>query len=513
MAGRATTDAIIKGRCAISVNNPGHPSPSGWARVALTDVAELGTGHTPSRLHPEYWDGDVPWIGIRDAGAHHGGTIHQTAQHVTALGLANSAARLLPKDTICLSRTASVGYVVKLGQPMATSQDFVTWSCSEALNPDYLVRALLAEGQDICRFGEGSTHTTIYFPEVKAFHIDLPPIAEQRRIVTKLDTLTERVARARAELSRVTIAQDRLSTTTLCQAVMGMLTEKWREQTTKVETVSELLDRTPVPVQGRGGREATDKIIPGRGGLSVNDPGSELPVGWQWVPLLRIARQETGHTPSRSQPSYWDGGVPWVGIRDAGAHHGRRIDKTAQTISDEGLANSSARLLPAGTVCLSRTASVGYVTILDRPMATSQDFATWTCGSALLPEYLMLALLAEGDDIRKFGMGSTHTTIYFPEIRALHIALPPLEEQREIVARTDAAFARATRVAAEAARATALLDRLEISILAKAVRGELVPQDPADEPATALLDRTRAERAAAPKARRGRGATGHAEKR
>ena len=196
--------------------------------------------------------------------------------------------------------------------------------------------------------------------------------------------------------------------------------------------------------------------------------------------------------------------MPWIGIRDAGAHHGRVIETTMQTISEAGLANSSARLLPAETVCLSRTASVGYVTMMKGSMATSQDFATWTCTEALLPEYLLYALMAEGDDIQRFGMGSTHTTIYFPEIRAFHIALPPVEEQREIVSRLKTALTRADRMEAEGARARALIDRLEAAILAKAFRGELVPQDPNDEPASVLLDRIRAERAAAPKAKRGR---------
>jgi type I restriction enzyme, S subunit len=93
--------------------------------------------------------------------------------------------------------------------------------------------------------------------------------------------------------------------------------------------------------------------------------------GWSWVSLRRIARQETGHTPSRSHPEYWGGDIPWIGIRDAGDHHGRIMQNTLQTVTEEGLANSSARLLPEGTVCLSRTASVGYVTIMGRPMATS----------------------------------------------------------------------------------------------------------------------------------------------
>ncbi|WP_327209531.1 restriction endonuclease subunit S [Rhizobium leguminosarum] len=471
----------------------------------MTDIADLGTGHTPSRNHPEYWGGEIPWIGIRDAGAHHGGVINTTAQTVTPLGLENSAARLLPKETVCLSRTASVGYVVKMGRDMATSQDFVTWSCSEALDPDFLMAALLAEGAEIRKFGEGSTHTTIYFPAVKAFHIDLPPKAEQRRIVAKLDELTARIVRARAELHRVSLLSPSQKQSLLRTGVLGELTARWRT-TRETEPVSVLLQRIETPKQGRGGREATDKIIAGAAGLSVNDPGSPLPPGWEWVPLLRVAKQETGHTPSRSRSDYWEGELPWVGIRDAGQHHGKQIHDTMQTITEAGLVNSSARLLPTGTVCLSRTASVGYVTMMARPMATSQDFATWTCTEALLPEYLMYALMAEGDDIRNFGMGSTHTTIYFPEIRALHIALPPLDEQRQIVQLVKSTLARADHLEAEAARARKLLDRLESALLAKAFRGELVPQDPMDEPASMLLERIGAQRATAPKPRRGRGA-------
>jgi type I restriction enzyme S subunit len=329
----------------------------------------------------------------------------------------------------------------------------------------------------------------------------LAPAAEQQRIITKLDTLTTRLARTRAELDRSPRLAYRFRLSALRAGVLGKLTEHWRAAVTSVLPVEALLRDVPAPQQGRGGREATDKIIPGVAGLAVNDPRTNLPNGWKWISLLRVAKQETGHTPSRSQPSYWDGGVPWIGIRDAGAHHGRYIEETVQTISKSGLANSSARLLPAGTVCLSRTASVGYVTIMGRSMTTSQDFATWTCTEALLPEYLMYVLMAEGEDIRKFGMGSTHTTIYFPEIRALHIALPPVEEQKEIVKRIKEALARIDRLEAEATRARALLDRLESAILAKAFRGELVPQDPNDEPASVLLDRIRAQRIAPTRAK------------
>lgn len=157
----------------------------------MTDLARLESGHTPSRKHPEYWGGEVPWIGIKDARDHHGGTINETLENTNALGIANSSARILPKDTVCLSRTASVGYVTVMGREMATSQDFVNWVCGPVLIPQFLKLLLLAQDDDIRRFASGSVHQTIYFPEVKAFHICHPPVTVQREICSYLDGIRQ----------------------------------------------------------------------------------------------------------------------------------------------------------------------------------------------------------------------------------------------------------------------------------------------------------------------------------
>jgi type I restriction enzyme S subunit len=335
----------------------------------------------------------------------------------------------------------------------------------------------------------GATRPRVGLDALKNYRIEVPPLVEQRRIVARIEALFARTRRARADLERIAPLSDRHRLSTLRAAVTGQLTEAWRQAQPGIEEVSTTLLRIPVPIQGRGGREATSNVTPGAAALSVNDPGTPPPPGWAWTPLLRVARQETGHTPSRGVASYWDGGdVPWIGIRDAGTHHGTTIFDTMQKCTALGLENSSARLLPTGTVCLSRTASVGYVTVLGKPMATSQDFATWTCTQALLPEFLKFTLLAEGDDIRRFGEGSTHTTIYFPEIRALHICLPPVQEQAEIIRMLTSNAGGQTVARNEATRALTLLDRLEQSILARAFRGDLVPRDANAEPATHLPD-------------------------
>ncbi|GEO85791.1 MULTISPECIES: restriction endonuclease subunit S [Alphaproteobacteria] len=361
---------------------------------------------------------------------------------------------------------------------------------------------LMAQNGDLQRHFTGTTIKHLPQSALASISLSLPPLVEQKRIVAKLDALNLKSARARTELARIETLVSRYKQAVLRSAFQGAMTSAWRTKRADLQTASDLIDRTPTPPQPKGGREATDRVIQGKAALAINSPARGAPPKWQWVPLSRISRQETGHTPSRSHPEWWDGEIPWIGIKDAGANHGRIIEETIQTTNEEGLANSAARLLPAGTVCLSRTASVGYVTIMGKPMATSQDFVTWTCTEALVPKFLMYALMAEGDDIREFGKGTTHTTIYFPEVRAMQICLAPLEEQHEIVRRIESAFAKIDRLAKEAKRALELVGRLDEAILAKAFRGELVPQDENDEPAELLLARIRAEHEAAPKVKK-----------
>jgi type I restriction enzyme S subunit len=151
------------------------------------------------------------------------------------------------------------------------------------------------------------------------------------------------------------------------------------------------------------------------------------------VQLRRVASLGTGHTPSRQHPEYWeDCTIPWLTLADVWQlRDGTRrvIAETAERISELGLANSAAELHPAGTVALSRTASVGFTCILGRDMATSQDFATWTCGPRIVPAFLLWALRGTINDIVAATMGSTHKTIYMPDLQEIAIPLPSLEAQ------------------------------------------------------------------------------------
>ena len=181
-----------------------------------------------------------------------------------------------------------------------------------------------------------------------------------------------------------------------------------------------------------GGREATAAVIPGKAALSVGRPDLQEPEGFTWAALSEAARLESGHTPSRNHPEYWDGGIPWVGLRDATGNHGRLLARTEQTVSELGVENSSTRLLPKDTVCLSRTASVGYVVQLAVAMCTSQDFVNWVCGPDLNPNYLRYLLMSEQEMIRRVAYGTTHQTMYYPDAKALHVLMPGRAQQDAI---------------------------------------------------------------------------------
>ena len=142
--------------------------PTEWKVAQLRSVARLESGHTPSRAKPEYWlDCTIKWVTLGDVHQFRdlrSERIYDTAEQISQLGLASSSARLLPKDTVILSRTASVGFSVILGEPMATTQDFANWICGPLLRPEYLLYVLRGMRHEFGRLMMGSTHKTIYMP-------------------------------------------------------------------------------------------------------------------------------------------------------------------------------------------------------------------------------------------------------------------------------------------------------------------------------------------------------------
>lgn len=178
--------------------------PTHWTTPKVTHVAQLGSGHTPSRSRPEWWiNCDIPWITTGEVAALRDDNVEditKTREKLSRLGIENSSAEIHPAGTVVLSRTASAGYSGVMATDMCTSQDFVTWTCTPRLNPYWLLWCLRAMRSDLLgRLAMGSTFKTIYVPDIQTLRIPLPPLGEQLEGVAEIRRIVQ-AAKRRTEL-------------------------------------------------------------------------------------------------------------------------------------------------------------------------------------------------------------------------------------------------------------------------------------------------------------------------
>lgn len=327
------------------------------------------------------------------------------------------------------------------------------------IDKSYFRRAINAKLEELigkAHGGVGLAHVTK--GKFEATEIALPPMAEQRRIVAKLDALTVRLARARAELDRVPVLADTMRLSAL------------------------------------------------RTSFHWDEGPASLPSGWarkriDEVGTVQLGRQRSpkDHTGPHMRPYMRSANITWSGWDLSDVKEMNFSPAEFETFN-----------LQPGDVLLNEGSGsakeVGKPAIWNGEIegACFQNTLLRIRPTGYLPELLRYCLLyvalsgqfirnTQGVNIIHIGKAGLAKTI---------IPVPPQDQQTRLLETLDLAFARADRLEAEAARARALLDRLESALLAKAFRGELVPQDPNDEPAQTLLDRIRTGRAAAPKAKR-----------
>jgi len=526
VSGRAATTDRKPGRWALSVGLTDMPAPSGWSWVKLQEVARLESGHTPSRKFPSYWNGGIPWIGIKDARAHHGGRIFETLQTVSQDGLDNSAARLLPAGTVCLSRTASVGYSLVMGEDMATSQDFVNWVCSGAVVPEFLMHLFIAEKESLLRFGKGTTHTTIYYPEVKAFHACLPPVPEQHRIVSALDSYFTRLDAAEQALERVQANLKRYRASVLKAAVEGRLVpteaELARREGREYEPAEKLLERILVERRKRWeeaelekmrakGKEPKDDRWKAKYKEPLGPDRSdllELPRGWCWATVDQLIQEPLMNGKSVKTKR---GGFPVLRLT---CLRGFKVDlnerKDGAWSAEEAenfLVNRGDFLVARGNGSIRLVARGALVTDDPDPIAFPDTIIRLRIAEGVIAAFFKQVWDAPFVRAQLERAARTTAGIYKvnqKDLGRVVVPVPPMNEQVRILNRLERIALSSEAAVTAIMKCKARIARLRQSILKWAFEGKLVDQDPDDEPASVLLERIRAERAAAQPARRRR---------
>lgn len=155
------------------------------------------------------------------------------------------------------------------------------------------------------------------------------------------------------------------------------------------------------------------------------------PKGWKVDRLGNQAKIVGGGTPKTSEPSFWNGDVPWITPKDLSVLNSLTIRNGERFITVEGLKNSSAEMLPAETVLFTSRAPIGYLAIAQNPLCTNQGFKSFICGSNLVPLYLLFYLDQIMDVVKGMASGATFKEISASTAKQISILCPPLSMQEE----------------------------------------------------------------------------------
>lgn len=368
-------------------------------------------------------------------------------------------------------------------------------------------------------FVSGSTRLKLTSSAMKQIPLLLAPAAEQTRIVAKLEELLSDLDAGVAELkaAQKKLAQYRQSL--LKAAVEGALTAEWRKQNSPAETGAQLLQRilterrarweakqlAKFAEQGKTPPKDWQKKYPEPVQPETTDL-PKLPEGWVWSSIGQCFHVAVGATPSRKEPSYWGGPIPWV---SSGEVRFSRITTTKEMITQGGLNNSSTHINPIGSVLLGMIGegkTRGQVAILDVEAANNQNCAAiWAREAGVPPEYVYFWLWSQYEQTRRGSCGNNQPALNKSIVERIFFPLAPLDEMDEIVRSVNQALDAISEqeMAIEISLKQSSAQRQ--NILRAAFAGQLVPQDPNDEPASVLLERIRAERAAQAAVKKPRG--------
>jgi type I restriction enzyme S subunit len=407
-----------------------------WPTVRLGTVVET---LVPQRDKPIDLTGDIPWVRIEDfAGQYISSS--KSGQGVTAAQVRSMNLRIFPKGTVLCSCSCTMGATAIAAESITSNQTFIGLVPSAEIDSRFLYYLMGSMREELQSKAAGAIQQYLSRDDFRSLRIKLPPLAEQRRIADFLDAATLHLDALRS-----------------AQARTRSLVLERREALVMAEVTG---------AQARQFRASDVRWM------------EKIPADWQSARVGLLARMGSGHTPSRSHPEWWtDCDIPWITTGEVSQVRDDRrevITETREKISRLGLANSAAELHPAGTVVLCRTASAGYSAVMGIDMATSQDFVTWTCGPRLDPFYLLWCLRAMRQDLLgRLAMGSTHKTIYVPDLQMLKIPLPDVPEQQQIVAVIRRRNAEADRLVDAIDRQLVLLAERRQALITAAVTGQI----------------------------------------
>ncbi|HEY9909693.1 MAG TPA: restriction endonuclease subunit S [Thermosynechococcaceae cyanobacterium] len=463
--------------------------PEGWTWTDVKSISSVITGKTPSTSNTDFWDGEIPFVTPSQIAP--SGSILPPNRTLTELGA--TQARIIPEDSTLAVCIGTVGKIGLLDRPSVINQQLNALAPSQSISArflyywsQYFLRSWIIEN------ASATVNAAILNKSrLEAAPVILPPLNEQKRIVAAIESLRDRSQNARSALSAIPELCDKFRQSVLAAAFRGDLTADWREQNPDVEPASVLLERISTEL-----------------GQNFNDVQSEIdradgliPTSWTWARLKVIVKKiQPGNNFLCPEVPVTDNTVGLVKI--SAVTWGKFNPKETKTVADPSKVDPNLFIQP-GDLLVTRANTlelVGASVVVDEiHYKIMLSDKVWRVDVLEIDKNYINFYLRSKDGRTEIESRATGNQLSMRNIsqnafKEIVIAIPPLEEQKEIVQQIASCFNNADHIKQQYLETKDYLNHLDRSILAKAFRGELVEQDPNDESASVLLERIRAER-------------------
>ncbi len=473
--------------------------PPGWVWTTIGEVADTTSGGTPLRKHPEYYGGTIPWVKsgeLRDT------FITSVDEFITEEGLINSSAKLFPHGTALVALYgATVGRTGILGLDAATNQAVCAiFPRQNTFTAKFITYWLQFQRQALIDLSVGGAQPNISQGIIKAFHLPLPPLPEQHRIVAEIEKQLTRLDAGVAALHRARANLRRYKAAVLKAACEGRLVP----QDPADEPASVLLERI---LAERRARWEAEQIARGKDPkrLKYKEPVAPdregLPERWVLTTMDAVADTVSGVAKGRNFQDRKTVTLPY--LRVANVQQGYLdldVVKNIEVLEEESeryRLQENDLLLTEGGDWDKLGRSAIWKDQIPNCIHQNHIFRARPYLSELSTLWLMYCTNSE-QGRKYFARSAKQTTnlasINLTQLRACPIPLPPLAEQQRIVAEVERRLSVVEGLEASVEANLKRAERLRQAVLKRAFAGELVPQDPDDEPASVLLERIRAER-------------------
>ncbi|EGR0541803.1 type I restriction endonuclease subunit S [Vibrio cholerae] len=459
--------------------------PKGWAEDTLGRLVAVERGSSPRPIKNFLTDSEdgVNWIKIGDAKKGQK-LITATAEKITKEGATKS--RFVDVGDFILSNSMSFGLPYIMGIPGYIHDGWFVFRLPKQINSDYFYYLLSSSyvSEQFNNLAVGGVVKNISGDLVKKAILPLPPFSEQQRIVEKLDEVLAQVDTIKARLDGIPAILKRFRQSVLAAAVSGKLTEEWRGNHPALDSTHEVANI----IESRKAIVAKRMQVPQE---HLKNEEYPIPDSWTWTSLDALSSKIVDGV--HHKPEYVDEGIPFMSVKDING--GKLSFDNCKYISQVTHEEIHPRCNPCrGDLLITKSGTIGRTAIIK----TDDIFDLFVSVALIKPasslvnmEFINIALMhwVNSIDVSSRVVGTAIKNLHLRDMRVLAVPFAPLEEQKEIVRLVDQYFAFADTIEAQVKKAQARVDKLTQSILAKAFRGELVPQDPNDEPADKLLER------------------------